>query len=514
MSVVRLTADQLTERRGQILAVTCVSSFMMALGASIIAVAIPAVSADLHLSFGAAIWVQAAYTVTMAVTMIPLGRLADQRGRFRFFLLALLVYLVAALLSGLSMTGPWLLSARILQGAAGGLAITTATALIAAVYPPGQRGRAMGLQIMCVYIGSSTGPTVSGLLVDSVGWRWIFFVNIPAGIAVLIWATLLRPRDERPATTSKPDPLGALFLAVFLIALLVPMTLGAQWGWTSARTIVSLSVSVLGLAGLVITELRVKDPMLDLDLLRHNRLFVSANLAALLTYTALFATTILTAMYLEIVQGRSAAITGVSMIAAPITQAVLAPLAGRWSDRVGSRLLTSGGMLSSAVGLAVLATLTETSPLGQVIVGLVLTSVGIGLFSTPNNAAIVSCVPVRQVGLASGFMNTMRTTGQALSMGVLGGIAASALGPIGGRIIFMHASTGHMSRHAVDGYARGYSWAMWTAMGLALVSAAASLTRGTSPEQAREESAPAATQTEDASAMPAAGSQGPAASAP
>jgi len=509
--VVPPTSDHLTERRPQILAIVAVSSFMMALGGSITSVAIPAISADLHLSFGTSIWVPAAYTVTMAVTMIPLGRLADQRGRFRFFLLAVSVYLVAALLCGLSMSSVWLLGARILQGASAGLAITTATATIAALYPPGQRGRAMGIQVMCVYVGSSMGPTIGGLLVDSVGWRWIFFVNIPVGIVVLIWAWLLRPRDEKPVTASRPDPLGALFLAVFLIALLVPMTLASEWGWSSARSIVSLVVSALGLVGLVITELRVRDPMLDLDLLRHNRVFVSANLAALLTYMAVYANFILTAMYLEIVQGRSAALTGISMIAAPITQAVLAPLAGRWSDRVGSRLLTTCGMLSSAAGLAILATLTEASGIGHVIAGLVLVSTGIGLFASPNNTAIVSCVPVRQVGLASGFMNTMRTTGQAMSMGVLGGIAASALGPIGARIIFMHGSgSGHLTQHAVDGFAKGYTWAMWTAAGLALLSAVASLNRGTKPERVREEAPPPGSPAPDGEPGPLAGSERPA----
>jgi len=306
------------------------------------------------------------------------------------------------------------------------------------------------------------------------------------GIAVLVWAWLLRPRDEKPATTSRPDPLGALFLGLFLITLLVPMTFAAQWGWTSARTIGCLIVSALALVALVITERWVSDPMLDLKLLRHNRMFVSANLAALLAYMALFANLILTAVFLQIVQGRSATLTGVAMIAAPVVQAVLAPLAGRWSDRVGSRLLTTCGMLAAAAGLAVLASLTATSGLAHVIAGMVLVSVGIGLFTSPNNTAIVSSVPPRQVGLASGFMNTMRTTGQAMSMGVLGGIVASAMGAVGARIIYSRGSGPGLpgvGEQVVNDFARGYSLAMWTAAFLALIAAGLSLTRGASAER-------------------------------
>jgi len=338
------------------------------------------------------------------------------------------------------------------------------------------------------------------LLVDGPGWRWVFLINIPIGLAVLAWGWWLRPAtEERPARVPRPDLLGAALQGIFLIALLVPMTLASHWGWGSPRTILCLAMAVLALVAFVVTELRVEDPLLDLDLIRHNRVFAAANLASLLNYTSSYACVVLTAVFLQLVQGRSAALAGVSMIAAPITQAVLAPLAGRWSDRVDSRLLTTGGMLSAALGFALLATLTATSPLGLVIAGLVLTSVGIGLFASPNNSAIVGSVPRGQLGLASGFLSTTRTTGQAMSMGVLGGIAASALGPVGGRIIFLHggdSGTGVLAARAVEGYARGYSLAMWTAMALSLAAAVASSTRGPSTDPATTGAPAAAAQAE------------------
>jgi len=479
MSALLLTPDRVDARRWQILAITSVGAYMMSLGNVICAVALPAIGADLQLSFGASIWVQASYLVSTAVLMIPLGRLADQRGRNRAFILAVAVYAVASLLSGLSMSGPWLICARILQGAGAGLAMTTSTAIIAEVYPAGERGKALGINTMAAYLGLSTGPTLGGLLVDGPGWRWIFLVNVPIGVALLVWGWRMLPRDAPREKAVRPDPLGAVFLGVFLIALLVPLTFGSQWGWVSARSALFLVVSALALVALIVTELRVEDPMLDLALLRHNRVFATANLATLFTYVALYGCTVLTAVFLVVVQGRSAALTGVSMIAAPLTQAALAPLAGRLTDRIGSRPLTFGGMLSSALGLGVLATLTQESSLGHVIAGLVMVSVGIGFFSTPNNTAILCSVPLRQVGLASGFLNTTRVLGQAMSMGVLGGIAASALGAVGARIIFLHGGdAGHLTQHAADAYAHGYRMAMWTAMSLALASAVLSLTRG------------------------------------
>ena len=499
MTPVCPTTGQLAEHRRQVLAIVSASAFMMSLGNSITAVALPSISDDLHLTFGASLWVQASYLTATAVLMIPLGRLGDRRGRARSFLAALVVYAVASLLSGLSPDGVWLICARIVQGGGAALCMTTSLAIIALVYPANERGKAMGIWVMAAYLGQSAGPTLGGLLVDGPGWRWIYLVGAPLAIALLVWGLRLLPRHEPGLKAAKPDPLGVVFLAVFLIALLVPMTFAPQWGWTSAPTIVPLAVSALALAGLIVTELRVEDPMLDLDLIRHNRVFAGANLAALLTYMAFWGSTILTAVYLEVVQGRSAALTGVSMIAAPVTQALLAPFAGRLTDRMDARILTSSAMLVSALGLGILATLTETSGLAHVVLGLVLVSVGIGLFSTPNNTSIVNCVPLSQVGVASGFLNTTRTIGQAMSLGVLGGIAAGALGAVGARIIFLHAAGpggSHLTRYVVDRFAQGYSTAMWAAAGLALGSAAASLARGRSADHAQAGRPPVVTEAE------------------
>ena len=211
----------------------------------------------------------------------------------------------------------------------------------------------------------------------------------------------------------------------------MPLTFAPEWGWASPRTIALLVISVLSFVGFVVVERRADDPLLDLDLLLHNRLFAAANTAALLNYMALYAITILTAIFLEVVQGRSAGLTGWIMLAQAAMQAILSPFSGRLSDRVGSRVLATGGMVAIAFGMVLLAAMPRPRPAvardgrpGR-------RRAGLAAFSAPNTSAIMGSVRRDQLSVASAFLGTMRTTGQALSVALLGGIAASQLGAAG-----------------------------------------------------------------------------------
>ncbi len=284
----------------------------------------------------------------------------------------------------------------------------------------------------------------------------------------------------------RPDPRGAVLWGLTLVCLLVPLTFASQWGWTSPRTLGLLALAAVSLAVFIVSELHASDPLLDLDLLFHNRLFAAANLAALLNYMALGAITILTAVYLEVVQGRSAGLTGWLMLAQPAVMAALSPFSGRLSDRVGSRLLASGGMVVVALGMLLLATTPTSSGLLRVMGSLGVVGLGMAAFSAPNMSAIMGSVQKRQLGLASAFVGTMRVTGQALSVAVLGGVAASTLGPAGGRLLLtlgtpvpgQSRAAALAAAYALHHYAHGYHDAMVTGAGLALVGALASLTRG------------------------------------
>ncbi len=474
----RITDEDVYRRRWQLLALTAVGAFMWPLDGSIVSVALPVMGPDLHLSFTAAVWVSAAFLLTTAVLLIPAGRLADQHGRVRYYLLGIAVFTVASLLCAMSTSGGWLIGSRIVQGAGAALIGATSAAIVTAVFPPHERGRALGINVMAVYIGLTVGPPLGGFIADAVGWRWIFLINIPIGVTVLLWGWFMLPRSEK-APGPRLDVLGSVLLGAFLITLLVPLTFSVEWGWASALTIGLLVFSAACFAGFVLWERHVDAPILNLDLVLKNRLFAAANTAALLNYMALYGVSLLTAIFLELVEAQSASLTGWLLLSMPLLMAVLSPFSGRLSDRIGSRVLATGGMVAIAAGMLLLAFVSETAPLWYFAACLGIVGLGMAAFSAPNTSAIMGSVRRDQLSQASAFLSTMRTAGQALSVALLGGIAASQLGRIGGRLLLSHGhGGGAVAARAVDAYAQGYRYAMLTGAVLALLGAAVSLTRG------------------------------------
>ncbi|HWQ10310.1 MAG TPA: MFS transporter [Holophaga sp.] len=462
------------ERRWALLALTSVGAFMAPLDGSIVAVALPKMGPALHLSFGASLWVQAAYLLTMAVLLIPLGRLADQRGRMGFYLAGIGVFTLGSLAAALSVNGWTLILSRIVQAAGGALLSATSTAIVTAVFPPSERGRALGINVMAVYAGLSVGPPLGGFLVDHLGWPWIFLVNLPVGAAVLAWGWWLRPPREARIQGRRGDLPGTCMSGLGLLCLLVPLTFGSRWGWTAPPTWGLLAASALCFWAFLKAETRAASPLLDLELLRGNRLFAMANLAALLNYMALYGISILTAIHLQLVQGHPARVTGWIMLCQPLMQSSLSPLAGRLSDRMGSRLLSTAGMVATAGGMLLLACMGQGASIVRATVSLAVVGVGMAAFSAPNTSAVMGSVGPARLSVASAFLGTMRVVGQALSIAILGGIAASQLSAAEWQqLLQRHGSSG-----ATEAFARGYSAAMVTGALLALLGAWASLTRG------------------------------------
>jgi len=471
----------LGRRRWLLLALTSVGAFMTPLDASIVAVALPRMGPLLSLSFAASLWVQAAYLLTIAVLLIPLGRVADQHDRVRLYLLGTAIFTAASLAAGLSWNGPSLILSRIVQGVGGALLYATSSAIVTSVFPGHERGRALGINVMAVYLGLSVGPPLGGFLVDHLGWPWIFFVNLPVGLLVLVWGARILPHARAAglaargaAAKGRLDLPGAALLALLLVGLLVPLTFASEWGWHSPRVWGLLALSALALAAFQLHERRAAVPLVDLDLLHKNRLFAAANLAALLNYMALYAIAILTAVQLQLVQGRSAKVTGWIMLGQPLMQACLSPVAGRLSDRMGSRVLSTTGMLLTALGMALLALSGRSASLLPILAALAVVGVGMAAFSAPNTSAIMGSVARSQLSVASAFLGTMRVTGQALSVAILGGIAASHLGPGGWKALLRVGG----SPEAALAFAQGYRTAMLVGAGLALLGAWASLARG------------------------------------
>jgi EmrB/QacA subfamily drug resistance transporter len=475
----RITDEDVHRRRWQLLALTSVGAFMWPLDGSIVNVALATIGKDLRLTVTEAVWVSAAFLLTTAVLLIPAGRLADHYGRVRYYLLGIAVFTAASVLCGASMNGTWLIVSRIVQGSGAAMVGATSTAIVTAVFPPDERGRALGINVMSVYLGLTVGGPLGGFIVDAVGWRWIFFVNLPIGIVVLIWGWFMLPRAEREAGSPRLDWAGSGLLGAFLVCLLVPLTFFPSWGWVSPLTVGLLLVAAVSFATFVVVEQRAPWPILNLDLVLKNRLFAAANTAALLNYMALYGISLLTAWFLQLVQHCTASVTGLLLLTMPLLMAVLSPLSGRLSDRIGSRVLATSGMVAIACGMVLLALITSAStPLWHVAGSLGVVGIGMAGFSAPNTSAVMGSVRRDQLSQASGFLSTMRTSGQALSVALLGGIATSQLGALGGHLLFAQGHGGSLGVNAVDAFASGYHYAMITGAALALVGASVSLTRG------------------------------------
>lgn len=454
-------------RPSLILLLTCVGAFMAPLDGSILAVALPQVASSLGLGWGATLWVQAAYLLAMAITLIPLGRHADHHGRLRGYLAGTAIFTVASLLAALSPDGAWLIAARTLQGLGGALLSATSAALVTEAFPPEQRGKALGLNVMAVYAGLSLGPPLGGFLVAHFGWRSLFLVNLPIGIVVfLLGRRLQRHWQETPGRGHALDLPGMALWSLGLAALLLPLTFAPEWGWGSWKVWLPLGLAALVAPLFLAVERRAPEPLLDLRLLAANRAFATGNLAALLAYMALYAVAMLTSVHLQLVQGRSVAAAGWIMLGQPLMQTALSPLAGRLSDRLGPRRLCAGGLAILALGMVWLA-LAPPGPLLGVLGGLALVGLGLAAFSAPNTSAVMGSVGRDRLAMASAFIATMRVTGMALSVSILGGLAASGLGAGGWRPLL----GGSAPPAALLAFHRGYGIAMLTGAALALLGA-------------------------------------------
>jgi EmrB/QacA subfamily drug resistance transporter len=453
--------DGLTElqrRRWYALVVVSIGAFMTPFDASIVAVALPAMWEHLHLSYSQALWAQAAYLLVTSVLLIPAGRLADSRGLTRYYLLGSAVFALGSVVAALSPNGSVMIVGRCIQGAGGAFMFATSVAIVTAAFPARERGKALGLNTMATYMGLTLGPVLGGLIVTYADWRWIFFINVPIAAVTLAagWTLIgVERRDRLVEGISRPsrriDYAGTILLGAALVALFVPLTYSPLWGWAGARTIGSLVAAMVLFTAFVVVEDRVPEPMLNLDLLRKNRVFRGANAAALINYMAVFGVTTLTAVFLQIGQGLSAQQAGLVLLAQPVLMAVLSPFTGRLSDRVGSRVLATGGMFLVAVGMLQLSFVSES--VGQVFFALGTIGLGMALFSAPNISAVMGSVDRSQLSLASGFLSTMRFTGQGVSIAVLGAIAAWKLGPEGGRMIFLGETGSATNAQAfVDGF--------------------------------------------------------------
>jgi EmrB/QacA subfamily drug resistance transporter len=467
-------------RRGNaLLAIVSGGAFLASFDGAAVAVALPSISRSLGLGYAQALWVPTLYLLVVAGLLLPAGRSADRHGRMTYYAIGLGLFCAGSVAASCAPGQWWLYAGRCCQGAGGALIVTTSAALAVAASTPQRRGRSLGFNTLCVYLGAATGPALGGLLVTAFGWRSIFMLSAVSA-ALLLGAIRISGAakrvgpNDRDRSTGKVNVMSALTFAVAIAALLLLLTFGPMWGWSSWRAVLTAVVAGAGLILVVLRETHGSRPLVGHELYRGNRLFVAACAAALLVYAGIFAAGLLTAIDLQVVQGLGAGVTGLILLAQPVTMALLAPLAGRWYDRIGSRALTTIGSLTMALGALVLASTEPADSWPRAAAGLAVIGLGLGLFSTPNISAVLGSVPRSRLSVASAVLGTNRFVGQALSVSILGSIAASSLAGAGGRSLSAQiAATGGASA-----FHEGFRWAMAVGAGIVLLAALVSSRRG------------------------------------
>lgn len=406
-----MNEEKITKR--SVLLVATFAAFLTPFLGSAVNLALPSIGKDLGASAISLGWVISSFILSSAMFLLPFGRLADIVGRKKVFSLGLILFTVSTFLIIFSHSITSLIILRIFQGLASAMIFGTSMAIITSVFQPGERGKAMGINITAVYLGLSIGPIIGGLLTQYFGWRSIFIFLIPFGLVSILLTHTKIKTEWAEASGEKFDWTGSIVYGLALASFMYGFSkLPSTTGWICLSSGVVLAVLFLFI------ENRTNTPVFDIRLILQNRIFAFSGLAALINYSATSAIGFFISLYLQYLKGLDARAAGLIMISQPIAMTILSPVAGRLSDRMNPGVIASAGMGLTAVGLIFLCFITQTTPDYFIVLLLVLMGIGFGLFSSPNSNAIMSSVERRHLGVASGVVGTMRMIGQMMSMGI------------------------------------------------------------------------------------------------
>jgi len=408
-----ISTDKAPSRRAALL-VTTVGAFLTPFMGSSIAIALPSIGGELAMDAILLGWVATAYLLAAAMFLVPLGRIADIYGRKRIFTYGMITYTAASLLLAISTSAAMLISFRVLQGIGGAMIFSTGVAILTSVFPPEERGRVLGINVAAVYAGLSLGPFVGGLLTQYLGWRSIFWANVPLGLLIIALIFWKLKGEWAEAKGEKFDIVGSIIYSLMLIAIMYGFTMLPELPGAGL-----ILAGGLGIVAFVKWETKVKSPVLDVRLFGNNTVFALSNLAAFINYSATFAVSFLLSLYLQYIKGLTPQIAGLVLVAAPVVQAIFSPFAGRLSDKIEPRIVASLGMGLTVIGLIFFIFLGNTTSLWFIIAGLIILGFGFALFSSPNTNAVMSSVEKRFYGVASATLATMRQIGMTFNMGMV-----------------------------------------------------------------------------------------------
>lgn len=408
------------------LLIATIASFLTPFMGSSVNIALPAIASEFAADAILLSWIPTAFLLTSAMFAVPFGRIADIYGMKKVFTSGIIIFTIASLLSAMAPFTLALIGFRVLQGIGSAMIFVTGLAIITSAFPPQERGKAIGINIMAVYTGLSLGPVLGGIITHYMGWRSLFYLMVPLGLLVItliLWK--LRGQEWAACKGEKFDLPGSVLYSIALVLVI--------YGFSSLPDILGIATIIAGIVlfiGFTRWELNIDSPVLDMKLFFKNRAFAFSNLAALINYSATFAVTFLLSLYLQYVKGLSAQNAGLILVAQPIMMAIITPFAGRLSDRYEPRILASIGMALVTLGLLIFAFISAQTTFEYIIIGLLVLGLGFGFFSSPNTNAIMGSVERRFFGVASATVSTMRLVGQVLSMGIAMLIFAMLIGRV------------------------------------------------------------------------------------
>jgi EmrB/QacA subfamily drug resistance transporter len=449
-------------RKWLTLAAVAFGLFMIMLDNTVVNVALPSIQRDLQVGLSELEWIVTGYALTFAALMLTGGKLADLFGRRLIFVVGLGIFTLSSLACGLAESGDVLIGARIVQGVGAALMNPATLSIVAATFPPHQRGTAIGIWAGVSALALAIGPLVGGLITEHIDWSWIFFINVPVGVLAIVASFVFISESRDESEEQRLDLAGLVTSGVGLFALTYGLIEANAHGWTSARILGAFAVAAVGLVAFVVLESRQRLPMLDLSLFRSGT-FAGANLVVLLVALAMFGVFFFVSLYMQNILRYSAIEAGAAFLPMTALIILVAPLAGRTSDRIGSRWLMTVGMVLVSTQLLYFSRLDETSTFWTLLPGLLVGGVGMSLVMTPSAAAAVRSVPVDKSGVGSAVLNASRQVGGAMGIALMGAIMASRLG----------------EPPTPEGFLDGFSTALTVAAGIAFAGAlvAAALVR-------------------------------------
>ena len=429
------------DRKWWVLAAVGTGTFMSALDGSVVNSILPFLRTTLRTEVATVEWVVTIYLLVVSGLLLGFGRLGDLRGHKGVYLTGLVGFVASSALCGLSPSVSWLIGARALQAISAAMLFANSPAILTGAFPGKQRGQALGLQAVMTYLGLTAGPSLGGLLAQHVGWRSVFYINVPVGAVALFLSARFIARDAPQRDRPRFDTAGAVLFFLGLFALLIALNQGHSWGWTSSRGLALFACSVALLVAFVRRERRIPHPMLDLRLFSR-RAFSSATVSAILNYVCVYGIVFLVPFYLIQGRGLKTGEAGVLLTAQPLAMMISAPISGTVSDRIGVRIPAMAGMGVLACGLFLLSRIGQETPLGSVAMALVVCGLGTGTFIAPNSSGLMGAAPPEKQGIAAGVLATARNAGMVLGVGLSGAILTTILHQGGDRAVVRAVGAG------------------------------------------------------------------------